>query len=93
MRSWIELGRKNIIEVTTPRFGVLLEVYCSVLNILDAGDASWVHKNLDRFFIKVTGNHRKRIAIHSARIIHIGLRTLARNTPRNRTTAKINKPR
>ena len=55
MRSWIELGRKNIIEVTTPRFGRLLRVYSTVLlNTLDVGHASWVHKNLDRFFIKVT---------------------------------------
>jgi hypothetical protein len=52
MRSWIELGRKNIIEVTTPRFGLLLRAYCTVLlNTLDAGQASWVHKNRDRFFI------------------------------------------
>ena len=46
MRSWIELGRKNIMEVTTPRIGALSEVYRSVLNNLDAAGASQVHKKL-----------------------------------------------
>jgi hypothetical protein len=67
MHSWIESGRKNIIELTTPTYGEQSDMSRrSVLNTLDAGHASWVHKNLDRFFIKVTFNHHLQFKLTTA---------------------------